>query len=75
MYTKIRFTKDCLKTAGLVIKTAKLADMDIGDVSRLFPMHESTKMAVFERSPDYDTFDAAFYHDFDIDYSYEGTIK
>jgi hypothetical protein len=59
-YNKIRFTSKSGSTAGLVIESAKLASMNIAEVSRLFPVREFPCMIRFECSPDMETWDSAF---------------
>lgn len=61
MFRKIRFV--CSKngvTAGLVIESAKLDSMTMGDISKLFPLSEAPKMTTLQVSPEYVTYGEAF---------------
>lgn len=65
MYQKIRFTSKANgSTAGLVLETEKLKDMTISDISRCFPYSEALKMERLETSPQYETWEQAFNHEF-----------
>lgn len=64
-FQKVRFTSQRNgATAGLVLESAKLAAHNVESLSRLFPMSEAGKMERIEVSPQYDSWDAAFNHDF-----------
>ena len=71
MYQKIRFSNHATSTdpeqctAGLVLDSDKLKSMTISEVSALYPMSEARKMrGVFQVSRKYETWDAAFNHQF-----------
>jgi hypothetical protein len=65
-YIKARFTsKSNGSTAGLIIEADKLYKMPITEFSRLFPVYEASKMDRTELSPEYDTWEEAFLHNFD----------
>lgn len=64
-YVKIRFTGRYGATAGLIFTTDKANAMTLGELSRHFTRAEARNMAKIERSPEYDSWDAAFAHDFD----------
>jgi len=51
-------------TAALILDSEAVDRMTVTEISRLFPYSESTKMVFLEISPEYDSFDDAFYADF-----------
>ena len=69
-FQKVRFSQHAtsndpeLCTAGLVLDAAKLANMTVSDISRLFPYSESHKMRVLQVSKKYPHFYDAFNHQF-----------
>lgn len=63
-YNKIRFSSKRGPTAGLIIETEKLDKMTITEISRLFPLWESGNMTRFERSPNFETWNDAFFFGF-----------
>lgn len=68
MFRKIRFTSKHGATAGLVVPAA-VAKKPITEISRLFPMHEASKMERFEQSPVLPSWEAAF------NFSFEGGCR
>jgi hypothetical protein len=65
-YIKARFTsKSNGSTAGLVIEADKLYRTPLTELSRLFPVSEASKMERTELSPEFDSFEEAFLHNFD----------
>jgi hypothetical protein len=65
-YIKVRFTSKANgSTAGLVIEADKLYRTPLTELSRLFPVSEASKMERVELSPEYDSFEEAFAHNFD----------
>lgn len=68
-YGKVRFTSKLNgSTAGIVLTDKQQENMTITEISRLFPISESTKMEMLERSDYFDTFEQAFL--FDMDHMY-----
>jgi len=63
-FRKFRFVSNQGQTAGLVIDSAKLDSLSISDLSRFFPYSEARFMARIEVSPEYSTWEEAFYHSF-----------
>ena len=59
-FQKVWFSKGSEKTAGLIVPAEKLHTMTVGEISRLFPISESLKMARFHTSPVFATWDEAF---------------
>ena len=59
-FQKVWFSKGSEKTAGLIVPAEKLHTMTVSDISRLFPISESLKMARFHTSPVFATWDEAF---------------
>ena len=55
---------DSQTTAALILDSEKIDGMTVTEISRLFPHSESTKMVYLEISPEYDSFEDAFYADF-----------
>ena len=51
-------------TAAIILDSEVIDRMTVTEISRLFPYSECTKMVYLEISPEYDSFDAAFYADF-----------
>lgn len=63
-YIKARFTSLDGATAGLVFNVEAFESMTISEFSRLFPISEARFMRAVEVSPRYQTWEAAFNHDF-----------
>jgi len=63
MYHKVRFTSSIGSTAGLIL-TDKQVKLHITEISRMFPYSEAMKMATFQVSPAYETWEQAFAHEF-----------
>ena len=55
---------DSQTTAALILDSEKIDGMTVTEISRLFPYSECTKMVYLEISPEYDSFEDAFYADF-----------
>ena len=55
---------DSQTTAALILDSEKIDGMTVAEISKLFPYSESTKMVYLEISPEYDSFEDAFYADF-----------
>lgn len=63
-YVKVRFVSGHGETAGIVISETKFNNSTISGLSRLFPVSEFRKMGSLQASPVFDSFDAAFLHQF-----------
>lgn len=64
-FRKVRFyTPGIGATAGLVLSSDHFPVMNWTTVSQFFPLSEATKMAYFEQSPSYPTYEQAFLHEF-----------
>ena len=59
-YSTICFSGPAGRTARLVVESAKLDKLSIGEVSRFFPDYEATKMHHFDRRDGFSTFEEAF---------------
>jgi hypothetical protein len=65
-FVKYRFTsKNNGNTAGLVLDTSKHKRTSVTELSRAFPYSESAKMERLEISPEYETWEEAFHHEFE----------
>jgi hypothetical protein len=68
-FVKARFTDGKGNyTAGPVFEKEKIwqsGGWNVQEISRAFPYSESMKMVYLQVSPEYDTFDEAFAHEFD----------
>ena len=66
-YGKVRFVDNYNgETAGIILTDTQQQDMTISEIGALFPYSEATKMTRLERSKYFDTFNEAFYYNFDI---------
>lgn len=65
MYQKIRFYSSHGATAGLVIPAEDMRSKSLSELSMLFPYSEYRKMAFFQFSPPYPTWEEAFQHTFE----------
>ena len=59
-YVKFRFKSKLGATAGLVMALGKFERSNVSELSRLFPYSEALKMAVWQVSPAFDSWDSAF---------------
>jgi len=64
-YRKVRFfSPEHGATAGIVLPAEKVKHSTIPELSDYFPMFEAMKMQRLELSPEFDSFDAAFFYEF-----------
>lgn len=65
-YVKVRFTGPSGHTAGIILPYARVSHATITELSRYFPMSEAGKMHRLEISPQYQLWDDAFAHEFNV---------
>ena len=64
-FIKVRFTSVSRgSTAGLVFEADQLYRMRLDQLSRRFPISETNKLKRVQLSPEYDTWQQAFEHEF-----------
>ncbi len=66
-YSKVKFSnlETGETTAGLVLKDEDITGKTIADISRKFPDYDATKMKQLHISPWFDSWDQAFYFEFE----------